>query len=157
MILDFAAAFGGWAWIGIGIVLLGAEVMVPGSFLIWFGLAAIATGAVALGFDAAGSAAFGWQAELLLFLGLSVVTVIVGRRLFRTRSGPEAAAEPNLNHRARACVGRRAVVVEAITGGRGRIALDDTTWLASGPDLPAGTEVRIAAAEGARLTVEPIA
>jgi len=157
VILDFAVSLGAWAWIGLGLLLLAAEILAPGTFLLWFGLAALATGLVAFACDALGVTAFGWQAEVVLFLVLALVAVLFGRRYFQRRASPESAAvEVDLNHRARACVGRRAVVIEAVLGGRGRIALDDTTWLASGPDLPVGTEVRVVAAEGSRLVIAPV-
>ncbi len=33
---------------------------------------------------------------------------------------------------------------------------DDTVWLVAGPDLPAGTRVRVTGAENTLLRVEPI-
>lgn len=156
MILDFAVSLGAWAWIGAGLLLLAAEILAPGTFLLWFGLAALATGLLAFAFDALGVTGFGWQAEAVVFLVLALVAVLFGRRYFQRRAAAEPARESDLNHRAHACVGRQAVVIEAVVGGRCRIALDDTTWLASGPDLPIGTEVRVVAAEGSRLVIAPL-
>ena len=52
-------------------------------------------------------------------------------------------------------VGSEAVLVGAIVNGHGRVRLADTTWLADGPPLPAGTRVRIVGARGTLLIVEP--
>ena len=46
---------------------------------------------------------------------------------------------------------------EPIVSGVGRVRLGDTTWRVQGPDLPAGTAVRIAASNGGVLTVAPVA
>lgn len=147
----FGAALGGWAWIILGVVLLGLEILAPGTFMLWFGLAAIATGAVALGFDLAGSAALGWQAEVVVFLVLSLVAVFGGRRLFRGRAEP--ADDEGLNRRAARCIGRETTLADPIVDGAGRIRLDDTTWRVSGPDLPVGVRVRVVGADGPRLVV----
>jgi membrane protein implicated in regulation of membrane protease activity len=42
----------------------------------------------------------------------------------------------------------------AIVNGHGRIRLGDTLWRVSGPDLPAGTHVRVKAVENGQLVVE---
>ena len=38
--------FGPWGWVILGLVLIGGEVLAPGIFLLWLGLAALLTGAV---------------------------------------------------------------------------------------------------------------
>jgi len=63
--------------------------------------------------------------------------------------------QPDLNRRTHQFAGRRAIVVEPIVDGRGKIRMGDTVWPAQGPDSPAGAVVRIAAAEATLLTVEP--
>ena len=40
--------------------------------------------------------------------------------------------------------------------GRGRVNLDDTYWKVIGPDLPAGTRVKVIGSDGRQLTVEPV-
>ncbi len=48
MIHRIVAELGPWAWWVLGIVLLILEVLLPGVFLIWIGIAAIITGALSL-------------------------------------------------------------------------------------------------------------
>ena len=55
MIAELIARLGPWAWIILGVVLIGLELPAPGVFLVWLGLAAIATGLI----DAALSACHG--------------------------------------------------------------------------------------------------
>ena len=62
--------------------------------------------------------------------------------------------QPDLNQRPAQLLGRIATVEQAIAYGRGRVRIGDTLWMAEGPDLPAGAEVRVTAADGAVLKVE---
>ena len=64
--------------------------------------------------------------------------------------------QPDLNKRPVQLLGRIATVEEAIAHGRGRVRIGDTLWMAEGPDLPAGAEVRITSARGAVLKVERV-
>lgn len=152
MIERIILELGPWSWWVLGLVLLAAEVVAPGVFLVWIGIAAILTGVVSL---LLWDAAFWvWQAQLIFFAVLSVVAVFAGRRLL-SRSG-DASDEPLLNQRGARLIGRTAVLEQPIAEGRGRIRLDDTTWTVSGPDLPAGTRVRVVGSNSGNLTVESI-
>ena len=149
MIERIILELGPWGWWALGLVLLAAEVVAPGMFLVWIGIAAILTGAVSL---LLWEASFWvWQVQLVFFALLAVVAVFVGRRLL---AGSDASAEPLLNQRGARLIGRTAVLEKPITEGRGRIRLDDTTWTVSGPDLPAGARVKVTGSSGGRLTVE---
>lgn len=140
---------GPWSWWVLGLLLLTAELMVPGVFLVWIGLAAIGTGIISLLFWQ--SPFWQWELQLLVFAALAIVAIVIGRRYF----GREAeTTEPLLNQRGESLVGRTAVLKDAIREGRGRVKLDDTTWSVQGPDLPAGSRVKIIACHGRDLTVE---
>jgi membrane protein implicated in regulation of membrane protease activity len=146
MILDFVNDLGAWAWWVGGAILLAIEIVAPGNVFVWFGIAAILTGAAALVTDIA------WQYELVLFAVLSLVLVLVGRSWF---GRPGASEEPLLNERAMRLVGRSYVLGDPIVGGSGRIRIDDTMWLLTGPDLPSGTRVRIVGHDGSVLRATP--
>jgi membrane protein implicated in regulation of membrane protease activity len=139
-----AGSIGPWAWIVAGLVLLGLELMAPGVFLMWFGIAALLTGGIAFLTD------FTWQIDLLIFVVLAIAAVIVGRRTFNRGTGEQ----PLLNQRAQRLVGTTYVLAEPIVDGQGRVRIDDTMWRISGPDLPAGARVRVAGVDGTLLTVE---
>ena len=90
MIVEWIIGLDAWAWIILGVVLIGLELAAPGVFLLWLGLAAVATGLVD------GMADLSWQASTLLFAALSVVAVLVGRALSR----PDVSRETSsLNRR----------------------------------------------------------
>jgi inner membrane protein len=150
MLHDAVVNLGPWSWWILGLVLLVAELVVPGVFLIWIGAAAIVIGALSLAlWD---TALWGWHVQLLLFAALSVVFAILGRRFYAGRG--QTSDEPLLNRRGESLIGRTATLHEPITEGHGRIRLDDTWWTVMGPDLPSGTRVKVTAASGRDLTVE---
>ncbi|RBN09874.1 hypothetical protein DRB10_31075, partial [Klebsiella pneumoniae] len=64
---------------------------------------------------------------------------------------------PLLNRRAEQLVGREVVLQQGIVGGQGRVSIDDASWQVSGPELPAGTWVRVVAVQGSTLVVEAVA
>ncbi len=146
MILDLIRSLGGWAWWVLGLVLLGVEVLVPGFFFLWFGIAAILIGISALLID------WPWQMQVVGFVVLSVIAALVGRRFAGNLD--EESADPHLNLRAGRLEGRTFVLAEPIVEGQGRVRIDDTIWQVQGPDAPAGARIRITGADGAVLTVE---
>ena len=146
MIQDVIVELGPWAWWIAGLILLALELLIPGNVLVWFGIAAMLTGLEILIVD------FGWEVSVLLFVVLSVVLVVLVRRYFARENRP--GEQPFLNDRARRLVGGIYVLTKPIVGGRGQIKVDDTNWRVTGPDLPSGTKVRVAGADGAVLAVE---
>lgn len=152
MIHRIVAELGPWAWWVLGIVLLILEVLLPGVFLIWIGIAAIITGALSLLLWE--QAFWSWHAQWLVFAVLSLIAALIGRRIVSTRN--QASDQPHLNQRGQSLVGRTATLEQPITEGRGRIRLDDTMWSVQGPDLPVGARVRVTASNGRDLTVEPV-
>lgn len=151
MIASIVSELGPWNWMVLGFVLLAAEILVPGVFLLWIGIAALLTGALSL--QLWSLEIWSWQLQVLVFLLLSLAAVLVGKRLM-DKTADEETDQPLLNRRAEQLVRRTAVLEEPITNGFGRIRLGDTTWRVEGPDLPAGSRVRVKAAHDAQLVVE---
>lgn len=150
MVTDLIVQLGPWSWWVLGLVLLGAELLVPGVFLVWVGLAALVVGALSLALWE--EVFWSWQLQMLLFAALAVIAALLGRRyVYNNR---HATDEPFLNQRSAGLVGRTTILNEAIVEGRGRVRLDDTYWSVMGPDLPAGSRVRVVASDGRQLTVE---
>ncbi|MER8503931.1 MULTISPECIES: NfeD family protein [unclassified Mesorhizobium] len=145
---------GPWSWMVLGLILLVMEVIAPGIFMLWIGIAALLIGVVSLLIWDAGF--WTWQVQVVAFLVLSLVSAYVGKRLVGGRH--DETDQPLLNRRGAQMVGRTATLAEPIKNGRGRIKLGDTLWRVSGPDLPAGTQVRVtgAADTDLELTVEAV-
>lgn len=135
------AELGPWSWMVLGCALLVLEVLAPGVFLLWIGIAALITGAVSLILWNIGF--WGWQVQVLLFLVLALASAYAGKKIMRGREG--ASDQPLLNKRGEQMIGRTATLTEPIREGRGRIKLGDTMWRVSGPDLPVGARVRVKA------------
>ncbi|GJE57973.1 NfeD family protein [Methylobacterium trifolii] len=140
MLAAYAALGPAWTWAIAGLALAGAELLVPGIFLIWLGLAAVLTGLLEAVLP------LPWQAQVLAFAGLSLAAVTASSRLGRRHV-------PVLNRADRGLIGREGVLTEPIRDGAGRIRFDDTLWRVSGPDLPAGARVRVTGMAGTVLTV----
>ncbi|TWH23443.1 MULTISPECIES: NfeD family protein [unclassified Aminobacter] len=151
MIAQWFSDIGPWSWMVIGVALLALEVMSPGVYLLWFGVAAILTGL--LSFQLWDFAFWGWQMQVLAFLILSLASVLIGRRLFPA-TGADDTDQPLLNQRDRQLVGRLATLTEPIVNGHGRVRIGDTLWRVTGEDMAEGTRVRVVAAENGELRVE---
>ncbi len=133
-------------WCALGILLMILEIATPGVMLIWFGLGALLCALIswAFGIEA-------WQIQALIFCVLSVISVFVGRKFIR-KAAPQSNA---LNNRLQRYVGKKAALETALKNGHGRVKLDDTYWIVTGPDLPAGAEVTVVRVEDGSLVVEP--
>lgn len=136
---------GTWNWLILGLVLIGVEVLAPGVFMLWLGLAALLVGLLSFVVD------MHWQMQVLLFAIFAAAAVPVWRNL--ARRGKSETSNPFLNRRNDALVGRVFTLEKPIQDGSGTVRIDDTIWRVNGPDAPAGSRIRIVKADGATLTV----
>jgi len=137
----------GWLWMIGGVILLAAEILAPGIFLIFVGAAAVATGIFALLFG------LGLPAQLALFALYTFVAVMIGRRFYANANTD--SSDPLLNDRAARLVGRVVTVVEPVDSGGGRVRVGDSEWSARGGPAAAGERVRVTGIDGNCLNVEP--
>lgn len=148
MILELLRRWGEWNWIILGLILMLLELVTPGVSLIWLGISAVLVGALSLLF------AIGWQAQAVLFGILALLSVYLTLRLIRARDARNSQGDAlGLNDRSRKLIGHTYPLAEPIANGVGRIRVEDTTWGVAGPDLPAGTMVRVTGHDGTLLTV----
>jgi inner membrane protein len=145
--LSFFASLGVWDWFIAGGVLLVMEVLAPGVFMLWLGLAALLVGAISLAVD------WPWQAQFVAFAAFSIAAIPAWRRLARNVGAP--TDQPFLNRRTDAYLGRVFTLEKPIVDGCGTIGIDDTVWRVTGPDTPAGSRVKVTRVDGAALHVEP--
>ena len=134
-------------WGAVALLLMAAETLAPGAFMLWMGFAAAA---VFLGVLLVPGIPV--LVQVAAFVVLSFVSIQVYRRWFR-KSGRQSD-QPLLNRRAQQNVGLVAPLDQAIQGGRGRVKIGDAFWVVEGPDLPAGTPVRVVAVDGMVLKVQ---
>lgn len=141
--------YGPWMWLVTGVLLCAAEALAPGIFLLWLGLAALATGLTAF----VVSPGADWT--LIIFGLYAVVSLLVGRKVYGSQE--KVGDRPFLNRRADSLIGRTFVLEGDLAGGEGRMRVNDSVWRVRGPDLPAGTHVRVLAVEdGVVLRVEGV-
>ena len=137
-----------WLWLIGGVLLLIAELIAPGFFLVFIGGAAVATGVAALFLP------LSLAVQLVLFAAIAFVAVRVGgRRAYSMRY--EHSADPLLNDRARRLLGKVVVAVQPIDSHGGRVRVGDGEWSARGGPAQPGDRVRIVDFEGNCLKVEP--
>lgn len=137
-----------WLWLIGGVVLLIAELIAPGFFLMFIGAAAVGTGLVSLLLPLPPAVQLG------IFAVLAVAIVrIGGRRAYASRY--DHSSDPLLNNPAARLLGRVVVVTEPVDRNGGRVKVGDGEWSARGGPAGVGDRVRIVDIEGNCLKVEP--
>ena len=140
------STLGTWNWLIFGVILMALELIVPGVFLFWLGLAALLVGLLSFAINPS------WQVQILMFAIFAAAAVPLWRRVARSNTAV-SKSNPFLNKRADALVGRVFTLEKPIIDGSGTVRIDDTIWRVAGPDAPAGSRVKVVHADGASLTV----
>lgn len=137
-------------WAVVALLLIAAEVMAPGAFMLW------------LGFAAAAMFVLAWLVpglpivlQAVLFVVLGFASILAYRKWLQRQQEPESD-QPALNRRAAQLIGRIVPLERAIERGTGRVQIADAFWEVSGPDLPVGASVKIVGADGMTLRVEAV-
>lgn len=137
-------------WLTLGGLLLAAEMLGTGGFLLWCGVAAVITGVVTwilpLNLE--------WQG--VCFAVLTVLSAFIWWRwLARRHSGTKP--ENTLNQRGQTLIGRELVLDEALVYGRGNVRVGDSRWpVQADEDLPAGSRVVVSAIDGITLRIKAL-
>ncbi len=144
----FDALANHWLWLGLGLLLAVAEMVIPGVFLIWLAGAAVLTGLLAFALP------IGIPLQIVIFAVAAIVAVFSGRNYIRRN--PVTEADPMMNRRGARLVGEVVRVTQPIVDGQGKVHLGDSEWLARGADAPVGAKVRVTGSDGAVLLVEAV-
>jgi membrane protein implicated in regulation of membrane protease activity len=134
----------GLVWLLAGVAGCGAEMLLPGVFLLWVGLAAIGVGMVTEIFG------IGFGAQVASFAGLVVVLLAIP--LLRRHRAPGLVNLPDDGLVGREC---RAI---AFQGATGRVRMGDGSWAArdvSGTAPVAEALMRVVGRDGTTLLVTP--
>ena len=139
----------GLIWILVGLLLLGGELVLPGAFLLWVGLAAIGTGLFVLAL----TPGFGTTSLVFLVLLGGGIALALKLRASRPRRHPVNTPEAGL-------VGRSGMLLVDEDAPGLRVRLGDSDWPARLPRdmrVPEGgrLRVRVEGVDGTTLVVRP--
>ena len=136
----------GLFWTAAGLVLVVAEILLPGAFLLWLGIAAIGTGI------ACRVATLDFATQVVTFAVLAPLSIAVAMTMRRGRL-PATVNTPGSG-----LIGRQATVL-SFNGLEGRVRLGDSDWparLVSGQATPQPQSVLlVVAVDGLVLLVRP--
>ena len=131
-------------WVAAGLGLLILEMLLPGVFMMWLGLAAIGAGLLTMAFH------FEFAAQVVSFGVLAAISLSVGLWLRRPRQIVRTETEGLIGRPATALVFR---------GRDGRVRLGDSDWAARVPADTAppdpGARLRVEQVDGTILIVRP--
>ena len=136
-----------WHWWILAGILLIIELSTPVYFFLWLAFSAAAVGFLLLVFPS-----IPVEAQLVLFGVLSIVAVLAWRRYREIH--PPVSDQPLLNQRGQQYTGRTFTLNNPIVNGVGKVEVDDSTWRVKGPDLPAGTQIKVTGVDGVIFIVE---
>ncbi|OOF45807.1 NfeD family protein [Rodentibacter trehalosifermentans] len=139
-----------WHWLVLGFALLIAEVVAPGVFLLWWGLAALVTAFMQFlvpDFSLVG---------LAIFYGVLACILSVAWWQYQHKKDCRDQAQTSLNQRDHAMLGKQGAVQEIAVNGIGRGAFGDTTWRIQGEYLTVNDLVKVVRVDGITLIVEKV-
>ncbi|MFS1539662.1 MAG: NfeD family protein [Candidatus Phlomobacter fragariae] len=134
-------------WLSLGGLLLVAEMLGIGGYLLWSGIAAVIVGFFVWLIP------FSWAFQGMLFSVLTVIAAFIWWYLLSQMSKPQQGM---LNQRDQQMIGLRATLTEPTNNGYSRVRVADGSWrIYCSIDLSAGTEVEVISINGNTLNVKP--
>lgn len=140
-IFSFYMHMTAWQWMSVGIAFLALELMLPGIFMLWFGISGLLTSGLVylLGFSGAYA--------IIIFLALGVLVSIFGYKY-------QKQTAQLVNNPQNKMIGKIITLQEPILNNHARAKIGDSYWTLSGPDAPTGSKVKITQISGNVLIVE---
>ena len=132
-----------WHWVILGLGMVALELMIPGAFLLWIGIAALILGGITFLFP------LSVTVQLVLFGVIALLATIVGRKVIRLQV--DDGAPVTLNRRGQQLVGQTIVLDVPIVNDHAHVTVADSKWRVKGPDLPAGAVVKVVGVDGNML------
>ena len=148
--MEFFQQLQAWHWLTLGIVLLGAEALGAGGFVLGAAIAALVQAAVM-----AIIPGLAWQVHLTIFAFNSVMFSVLYWKVFRNYN--ETSDHPQINDRAAQLVGKKITLEQDLPSGQGKLQLGDTFWkVESDIPLKTGDLIEVVSTEQMTLFVKPI-
>ena len=139
-----------WNWLILGFCLLIAEIIIPGIFLLWWGIAAIITAGITALFSGISLVASG-----IIYALLSFILSIAWWKYQHAKDKTDQKHSV-LNQRDHAMLGSKGTVQEIAPNGIGRGFFGDTTWRIKGEHLQPGDLIEVIYVQGITLFVQKI-
>ncbi|QLB13000.1 hypothetical protein EV697_102319 [Bisgaardia hudsonensis] len=139
-----------WHWLILGFALLIGEIIIPGVFLLWWGLSAIVISAV--------MAIFPNLSLTTLTIIYAILAFLLSLLWWKYQSSKDKKDQMNssLNQRDHAMLGTRGIVKEISENNIGRGHFGDTTWRIQGDNLQIDDVVEVYDVEGITLFVHKV-
>lgn len=145
--MEWFTSWTAWHWLVLGLVLLIAEILISGVFILWWGLAALVVAAVVAIFPQLNLTA------LFILYGLLALSLSLIWWKFQSKKDNTDHSSYKLNQRDHAMLGTVGYVEEIAENGIGRGHFGDTTWRIQGQQLAVGDVIEVIAVEGITLKV----
>ena len=147
-------SLGAWNWFVLAVFLGLVEMLMPGLYIMWYALAAVLVGALALAID------MSWQIQLGLYAVMGFILLMIAMRFSRHPLG--RSERPLLNRRGEIHIGKTYLLLEKPQNGRGRLKIGDGSWPVEleegdGSQLEAGSAVLVTGIKGTTLIGKPAA
>ena len=134
------------SWIILGLILLVGEIIIPGVFLLWFGLAALILAGLCALF------AIPLTLSWIIYGILAIILSYLWWK-YQTKRDKTDTENINLNQRAQRLVGQVGRVTQ-FDHGFGRARFGDSTWKIQGENLVENDQVIVISTQGITLTVK---
>lgn len=146
--LPWYATIEPWQWFVLAVVLLIAETLGVGGFLIGIAIACFVQSAVSFFWPG-----LSWDFQFMVLAVNSIVFTVLYWKLFRGFN--QKTDHSNLNNRAAQLVGQRVTITEDMPAGEGKVIIGDTFWkIRCDQPLANGDAIVIKSTEGMLLLVE---
>ena len=148
-LFSFLQNWGCWEWLTFGLVLMILELLIPGTFIMWFGFGGVLTGLIMAFIPLT------INGQLAVFAFCSAISVFFGFFVYKRIFGANKEVSQQNQVGAQKYIGQSFKVIEAIDDGSGKIAVGDTVWLAkSKHPIAKGKRAKVVGVKGTILIVE---
>ena len=148
--MEWLSTWDVWHWLMLGFGLLIAEIIVPGIFLLWWGLSALVVAGLMALFPA-----LSFSTLSFIFAILAIFLSLIWWKYQRNRDHLDDQ-KTALNQRDHAMIGAKGIVEEVSANGIGRGRFGDTTWRIKGERLQIGDTIQVQSVQGITLNVKNV-
>jgi len=136
-----------WHWWALALIFVVIEALILSGVFVAFAIAGLVTGMAFYYYPE-----LDWRLQLVIFATVTVITLFIIRALFSDWLNENAKSHSSSSE----MIGKDLVLKQPIQNGFGEIEIDGKNWALKGPNLKAGTEVRVIGVDSYFLKVHPL-